>query len=396
MKVKQQPSSLVIFRATLFIKSIAILAVLLVALLLQDRHGQAAMVWPVVVVLLMLVFFGTSWFESRLGARFFPLALAAAIVFQTIELGLYQPAATLAGQPNNPLTHFQPVEPFLFLLVPVALAAWRYDVRGALLAAGGAALLVVGITLLTGHFSQVGLIPLVMQLLLLGIVAGVTALASAQVHRLDPIAGTAAVESLPDTVLGRTTRDNLVALVSDLDARVDALYDQFDDAPDDLRDELAQLKLSTTDVLALITTPRRQMPLCSHSLTQALHEYVDGFRQRTGVTVALQLRLEPDSLQPDQAATAYQIVEEALDDVASHACAQASVSLLSSDSHIALSVHGASPGALGTDGATLASEARLLSLHRRAESVGGILCVSQQPQHGTTVACVFPRTTHHA
>ncbi len=396
MKIKQQPSGLVVFRATLFIKSIAILAMLLVALLLQDRRGEAAMVWPVVVVLLMLVFFGTSWFESRLGARFFPLALAAAIVFQSIELGLYHPGASLSSQPNNALTNFQPVEPFLFLLVPLALAAWCYGVRGALVAAGGAALLVVGITLLTGHLAQVGLISLVMQLLLLGIVAGVTALASAQVHRLDPAAGTAAVESSPDMALGHTTVDNLLALLADLDARLDALYDQFDDVPDDLRDELAQLKLTTTDALALITTPRRSMPLCSRSLTEALHEYVDGFRQRTGVTVALQLKLEPDSLQPDQAVTAFQIVEEALDDVASHACAQASVSLLSSDSHIALSVHGASPSALVSDGTALASEARLLSLHRRAESVGGILCVTQQPQHGTTVACVFPRTTHHA
>ncbi|QLQ05896.1 MAG: hypothetical protein HZY76_07365 [Anaerolineae bacterium] len=72
MMFKFQPNGLVVLRATLIIKSVAVLAMLLVALLLQDRHGQAVMLWPVVVVLLLLVVFGTNWFETRLGVYFSP------------------------------------------------------------------------------------------------------------------------------------------------------------------------------------------------------------------------------------------------------------------------------------------------------------------------------------
>jgi hypothetical protein len=368
---------------------------LLVALLLQDRRGQALMVWPVVVVLLMLVVFGTSWFEARWGARFFPLALAAAIVLQTLELALYRPATTLSDLSPNLFTRFAPIEPFLFLLVPVALAAWQYRARGALLAAGGAGLLYAGITLAAGP-EQIDVIVLLTHVLILAIVAGGAMLLALHFRSHGMPANAAEPGAGPELALSRDAHEKLVVLLSGLDTRIDALYDEFDDGSDDLRQELAQLKLTAADALAVVTVPRRSMPLCARSLIEALYEYADGFRQRTGVAVALQLKLAPDSLQPDQAETAFKIVEEALDGVASNACAQASVSLLSSDSHVALSVHSANPTAALDDGTALASEVRLLSLHRRAESVGGILCVSQQPQQGTTVACVFPRSTTHA
>lgn len=395
MMVKRQQNSLVVFRATLLVKSVAVLAMLVVALLLQDRRGQALMVWPVAAVVLMLVVFGTSWFETRLGVHFFPLALAIAIMLQTVELVLHRPAVVLGSLPANPITTFDPIEPFLFLLVPVALAAWQYQTRGALLAAGGAGLLYVGMTLAAGDRAPADLVALTAHLLILAIVAGVTTLLSAHYRNRELPASAAAPDTAPERVSSRDTHDHLFTLLSGLDARIDTLYDEFGDGSDDLRHELAQLKLTTADALAMVTAPRRSLPRCSRSLIDALHEYADVFCQRTGVAVALQLRLEPDSLQPDQAQTAFKIVEEALDGVASHACAQASVSLLCSDSHVALSVHGASPTAALNDSTALASEVRLLSLHRRAESVGGILCVSQQPQQGTTVACVFPRSTTH-
>jgi signal transduction histidine kinase len=395
MMFKRQQNGLVVFRATLIIKSVAVLAMLLVALLLQDRRGQALMVWPVVVVLLMLVVFGTSWFEARWGARFFPLALAAAIVLQTLELALYRPATTLSDLSPNLFTRFAPIEPFLFLLVPVALAAWQYRARGALLAAGGAGLLYAGITLAAGP-EQIDVIVLLTHVLILAIVAGGAMLLALHFRSHGMPANAAEPGAGPELALSRDAHEKLVVLLSGLDTRIDALYDEFDDGSDDLRQELAQLKLTAADALAVVTVPRRSMPLCARSLIEALYEYADGFRQRTGVAVALQLKLAPDSLQPDQAETAFKIVEEALDGVASNACAQASVSLLSSDSHVALSVHSANPTAALDDGTALASEVRLLSLHRRAESVGGILCVSQQPQQGTTVACVFPRSTTHA
>lgn len=396
MMFKRQQNGLVVFRATLIIKSVAVLAMLLVALLLQDRRGQALMVWPVVVVLLMLVVFGTSWFEARWGTRFFPLALGTAIVLQTLELALYRPAMTLSDLSPNPFTRFAPIEPFLFLLVPVALAAWQYRARGALLAAGGAGLLYAGITLAAAGSAPVDVIALLTHLLILVIVAGGATLLAAHFRPHGMPATTAEPGAGSELALSRDAHEKLVLLLSGLDTRIDALYDEFDDGSDGLRQELAQLKLTAADALAVVTAPRRSMPLCARSLMEALYEYADGFRQRTGVAVALQLKLAPDSLQPDQAETAFKIVEEALDSVASRACAQASVSLLSSDSHVALSVHGAGPTGALNDGTALASEVRLLSLHRRAESVGGILCVSQQPQQGTTVACVFPRSTTHA
>ena len=129
MALSAQMTALRLFRIALFVKVITILASLLVALALGERAAQQHLSLAMFLTTLLLVLFGTNWLEARLGAAYFPLALLLAIPPQALEWGL---RPLVPGQ--NLLTDFGAVEPFLFLVLLVVLAAGRYGFGAALLA----------------------------------------------------------------------------------------------------------------------------------------------------------------------------------------------------------------------------------------------------------------------
>jgi len=107
-----------VFRAVLFVKVITILASLLVALAVGDRAAQQHLSLAMFLAILMLILFGANWLESRLGVSALAAALGLAIPLQALEWGL-----TPLSHAQNLLTNFGAVEPFLFLVALVMLAA---------------------------------------------------------------------------------------------------------------------------------------------------------------------------------------------------------------------------------------------------------------------------------
>lgn len=359
---------------------ITILASLLVALALGERAAQQHLSLAMFLTTLLLVLFGTNWLEARLGAAYFPLALLLAIPPQALEWGL---RPLVPGQ--NLLTDFGAVEPFLFLVLLVVLAAGRYGFGAALLATVAAAIAHSLAVLWFDGLAHVDLISLAARLFILGAAAMTTAWL-----RLPQPAATD-THSLPVPVTDKLSADDLrrrlARVLLELDARVEGIENRFADDGTPLGYALAltRLDISHARALANLADPACT---CRLGLEEALRHHVATFRERTGANVALQLCLAPDSLGPEQAAAAFHIVEESLNSLASRPDAQASVSLKCSGSHVALSVHGQQDGA---DAVFSAADARLNALRQRVEAVGGMFCISHQAQSGTTVACVFPR-----
>ncbi|MFZ1237930.1 MAG: hypothetical protein WAV66_01170 [Anaerolineae bacterium] len=380
MALSAQMTALRLFRIALFVKVITILASLLVALALGERAAQQHLSLAMFLTTLLLVLFGTNWLEARLGAAYFPLALLLAIPPQALEWGL---RPLVPGQ--NLLTDFGAVEPFLFLVLLVVLAAGRYGFGAALLATVAAAIAHSLAVLWFDGLAHVDLISLAARLFILGAAAMTTACL-----RLPQPAATD-THSLPVPVTDKLSADDLrrrlARVLLELDARVEGIENRFADDGTPLGYALAltRLDISHARALANLADPACT---CRLGLEEALRHHVATFRERTGANVALQLYLAPDSLGPEQAAAAFHIVEESLNSLASRPDAQASVSLKCSGSHVALSVHGQQDGA---DAVFSAADARLNALRQRVEAVGGMFCISHQAQSGTTVACVFPR-----
>ncbi|MFZ2422187.1 MAG: hypothetical protein WA029_13700 [Anaerolineae bacterium] len=380
MALSAQMTALRLFRIALFVKVITILASLLVALALGERAAQQHLSLAMFLTTLLLVLFGTNWLEARLGAAYFPLALLLAIPPQALEWGL---RPLVPGQ--NLLTDFGAVEPFLFLVLLVVLAAGRYGFGAALLATVAAAIAHSLAVLWFDGLAHVDLISLAARLFILGAAAMTTAWL-----RLPQPAATD-THSLPVPVTDKLSADDLrrrlARVLLELDARVEGIENRFADDGTPLAYALAltRLDISHARALANLADPACT---CRLGLEEAVRHHVATFRERTGANVALQLCLAPDSLGPEQAAAAFHIVEESLNSLASRPDAQASVSLKCSGSHVALSVHGQQDGA---DAVFSAADARLNALRQRVEAVGGMFCISHQAQSGTTVACVFPR-----
>ena len=377
-----------VFRAVLFVKVTTILASLLVALALDDRVAQQHLSLAMSLSILMLILFGTSWLESRLGASTLAIALMLSIPLQALEWGL----APLS-QAHNLLTSFGAIEPFLFLVVLVMLAAWQYGVTVALLAVAASVFMHTLAVVCFDGPAQLNLVGLATRAFILGAAALTIVWLRAPQPSADEDAAAASAATMDTSVVpaemlcADDLRRRLTYVLRDLDARLEGMEDLLEDDGALLGHALAQARLDISHAQALANLADPACT-CRLGLEEAVRHHVATFRERTGASVALQLQLMPDSLDPEQAAAAFHIVEESLNSLATRPGSRASISLKCSGSHVALSVHGQQGSA---ENAIRPSETRLNALRQRVEAVGGIICISHQTQNGTTVACVFPR-----
>lgn len=386
MVLSEQLTPLRVFRAVLFVKVITILASLLVALTVGDRMAQQHLGLAMFFSILMLILFGTNWLELRVGDSAFSIALLLAIPLQAFEWGLVP-----LSHPQNLLTSFGAVEPFLFLVVLVMLAAWRYGLAATLLTVAAASLLHILAVAWFDGLTQFNLVGLATRIVILGAAALTVARLRAPqpagaAAEAAPGAGPAPV-ALADRLSVDDLRSRLTQVLGDLDARLEGIEDLLEDSGAALEQVLTQARLDISQAQALANLADPACA-CRLGLEEAVRHHVATFCERTGADVALQLQLLPDSLDPEQAATAFHIVEESLNSLAARPGAQASVSLKCSGSHVALSVHGQRGS---VEAVARASETRMNALRQRVEAVGGMICISHQAQNGTTVACVFPR-----
>ncbi|NQT86953.1 PAS domain S-box protein, partial [bacterium] len=156
-----------------------------------------------------------------------------------------------------------------------------------------------------------------------------------------------------------------------------------------MRERLAKLSEDVHDI------SRQLHPsILEHlGLVDALGAECTTFSRREGLRVNYKAESIPDSLPKDGALCLYRIAQEALRNIARHACADEAWVTLGSDDHsVALTVedHGA-----GFDPARVAGAVGLASMTERARLVHGELSITSQPGHGTTVQAIIPlrRTT---
>jgi signal transduction histidine kinase len=131
-------------------------------------------------------------------------------------------------------------------------------------------------------------------------------------------------------------------------------------------------------------------PVLDAGLVAALQWLVQGFRNRTGVTVSFESNREEIDVAPDRAAALYRVAQEALANVAKHAHAsRVSVQLFVADDEISLEI---ADNGVGFDAHGLGSTPGfgVRGLVERARGFGGWAEVNSTPGRGTTVMFSIP------
>ena len=310
------------------------------------RRGFLMRILPTLVVALLFL---PPWLERFLGRYFLATGLGLQVLFSCLEMFYVLaewPDSRLAvwGLPPEVVAQLAaapPIEPFLFLLIPLVLLAWGYGQRGALLGSTGAAMLQLGLGVLALPPEGRPLLLLaqslarILLLYLVPLIVSVLAQRERRQHaqleaahqRLRRHAAT--VEQLAiSRERNRVARDlhdtlahTLSALIVQLEALRTLLVHDPEAAPavvDDLTEQARRgLEESRRAILALRTGPVETMGLIG-----ALRETLQAFQARTGVESHLTVAGQELDLTNEEGQALFRIAEEALSNVERHAVAR--------------------------------------------------------------------------
>jgi signal transduction histidine kinase len=126
-------------------------------------------------------------------------------------------------------------------------------------------------------------------------------------------------------------------------------------------------------------------------LADAIESYVSEYEERTGVSVATELRLPPEGLSGPAAENVYRILQEALANVAAHAETDAArVEFIATPKTLELTIE---DDGRGFDAATPNRSSRLgiLGMRERVELLGGEFELETAPGQGTRIQVRLPR-----
>jgi signal transduction histidine kinase len=143
----------------------------------------------------------------------------------------------------------------------------------------------------------------------------------------------------------------------------------------EMRQVIYDLRPPTLDALGLVPSLRR---------------YAEQFQAYSGIPCEMQAEGEPVRLPPDVEIGIYRIIQEALQNVAAHACARrAWIALDFSTQALTLTV---SDDGRGFDAQAVQANGHfgLLGMRERAESLGGVFAVATQPGKGAHVQVWIP------
>jgi len=130
-------------------------------------------------------------------------------------------------------------------------------------------------------------------------------------------------------------------------------------------------------------------------LIPALHTFMKGFREQTGIRVSLSAFAEVEKVNGDKRTALYRVAQEALTNVARHAQAsQAEVKIQKLDGAICMRIKDNGKG-FHKERALQAEKNKrlgLLGMRERLEMVGGSFSVTSAPGKGTTVLAQVPLT----
>lgn len=405
-----------IFRLLLIVE-LVFLALSFAALLGLGSTGRWGSLLRAAPTLLLALLFLPPWLERILGRYFLALGLGLQVLFASLEMAFLLaewPVSRLSewGVPPEmvaQLADAPPIEPFLFMLIPLVLLAWGYGQRGALLGSTGAAILQLGLgvwalpadgrplLLLAQSLARIVLLYLVP--LIVSVLAQRERRQHAQLEaahqRLRRHAAT--VEQLAiSRERNRVARDlhdtlahTLSALIVQLEALRTLLVHDPAAAPgavDDLTEQARQgLEESRRAILAL-----RSGPVETMGLVGALRDTLRAFQARTGIQSHLTMAGQEPDLTNGEAQTLFRIAEEALSNVQRHAVAQrVDLRLASGTDRIDLVIQ---DDGVGFDLTTVNPEHYgLTGMRERAALIGASLDIRSGPVGGTEVWCTLER-----
>ncbi len=405
-----------IFRLLLIVE-LVFLALSLAALAGVGSFGSWGLLLRAAPTLLLALLFLPPWLERSLGRYFLALGLGLQVLFSSLEMYYVLsewPASRMIAWGLPPevvaqLAAAPPIEPFLFMLIPLVLLAWGYGQRGALLGSTGAAILQLGLgvwalppegrplLLLAQSLARIVLLYLVP--LIVSVLAQRERRQHAQLEaahqRLRRHAAT--VEQLAiSRERNRVARDlhdtlahTLSALIVQLEALRMLLVHDLEAAPaavDDLTGQARRgLEESRRAILAL-----RSGPVETMGLSGALRETLQAFQARTGVQSHLTIAGQEPDLTTEEAQTLFRIAEEALSNVERHAVAsRVDLRLACGADRIDLVIQ---DDGVGFDLATVNAEHYgLTGMRERAAIIGASLDIRSGPGGGTEVWCTLQR-----
>lgn len=160
---------------------------------------------------------------------------------------------------------------------------------------------------------------------------------------------------------------------------------------DDLSARLVELDRQLREIAHSLETKS----VVSRPLGEILHREVDGFAERSGIVVELEIRGDPDSLSSAQRITVFRAIQEALANVREHAGAT-SVSVRVRARRSAIELQIVDDGVGFEVERALAKAAQrgrlgLVGIAERTQMVGGTFEVESRPGGPTTLKLTLPR-----
>lgn len=201
------------------------------------------------------------------------------------------------------------------------------------------------------------------------------------------------------TRISRELHDELGQNLTALRLGLDWIEAQLPPGPGELLTKLASLRRladATVATMATIASELRPAMLDDLGLAAAVEYLVETAASRSGLRIALSVRLDTNARAEETNTAIFRILQEALTNVTRHARAQnVSVSLTESDGEVALDISDDGSGLPQPPRRGKARGLGLLGMQERASMVGGSLSIDSAPGRGTRLALRVPSHPPH-
>ncbi len=185
--------------------------------------------------------------------------------------------------------------------------------------------------------------------------------------------------------------DRMGARLFTLQQGIDSCREQVDSATvlDSRLTALAQETRACADDVRLLMNELRPTILDEFGIAETLNEFLTNMREHVPFTIEIQINPALRKWQSQQDALLFRLVQEATLNIRKHASAtQLTLSLDRSAEGVTLTI--ADDGAGFDPDIVRSRHYGLLSMHERAEALGGVLKISSEPGGGTCITLQLP------
>jgi anti-sigma regulatory factor (Ser/Thr protein kinase) len=196
--------------------------------------------------------------------------------------------------------------------------------------------------------------------------------------------------------ISRELHDVIAQTLTSINVRLASLKKEATTNTEGLEQNIArtqQLVQRSVDIVHRFARELRPTVLDDLGLVPALHTFMKGFREETGIRVSLSAFAAVEQASGDKRTVLYRVAQEALTNVARHAQAShAEVKIQKLDGAISMKIKDDGKGfqTKRVMHAKLGRRLGLLGMSERLEMVGGSFTVTSAPGKGTTVLAQVP------